>query len=448
MLISGKQHSIVSFYSLFWVPLIAVSARIHPSTADISYFIIAGYALLGKEQTIQALALLFLFIMINPEISPNANNLNLHRYVVIFSAFLSIFFRTSFLKYDSLAFYLLGFVVFIIIHSIFFSKFTDVSIFKIVNWIIVMITLLKAWAGLNELEYERTKKWIIIFFLFIVLISLFFLFIPEVGYAINASNFQGVLNHPQVFGVLVALIAAFVFGHFIEKNKFSWLLMGIFFLLCWLIFLSKSRTAILSLFIAIPIYLLLIFILNFSKKKISLSIFLDIRLFFILFLFLIFFLLFSSEIIEIIEIFFFKNDIKNFDSLLDIYFQSRYVLIEPMVENINKNFMTGIGFSISSDPLSMIIERVTFLNLPISAPTEKGIIYISILEELGIFGFILFIMLIFILFYKAIIYNMSSIIVFIVILLSNIGEATFFSIGGLGLLNLIFLTLIITRPKL
>jgi membrane-anchored protein YejM (alkaline phosphatase superfamily) len=96
----------------------------------------------------------------------------------------------------------------------------------------------------------------------------------------------------------------------------------------------------------------------------------------------------------------------------------------------------------------MIIERVTFLNLPISAPTEKGIIYISILEELGIFGFILFIMLIFILFYKAIIYNMSSIIVFIVILLSNIGEATFFSIGGLGLLNLIFLTLIITRPKL
>jgi hypothetical protein len=445
MLTIDKSSFAIFSYSSFWVPLIAILARLNPSTAEISFFIIAGYALLGKQQSIQALALLFLFTMINPGIAPHIEIGPLLRYVVLFSVFLSIFLRISFLKYHSIAFYTLVFAVFILIHSFFFSKFAIVSILKIVSWTIVIISLLKAWGELNELEHVRMKKWISRFFLFILLSSLPFLLIPEIGYRYNLSGFQGVLNHPQAFGVFIALVAAIFFAHFFEKNKFSWSLVSLLFLICLLIFLSKARTAILSLFMSLSITLFFFFITFFLKKKFVLPIFQTKRFFFILFL--VFFLLFTSKIIKPIDSFLQKNT-SNINNLFEIFKESRGVLFQPMIENINKNFITGIGFGIASDPLSMNIQRDPFLNLPISVSVEKGTIYIAILEELGIFGFILFVIWVFILFYKVVIYSYASMIILITILLLNIGEAMLFSIGGMGLPILILLTSIISRPKL
>jgi hypothetical protein len=160
------------------------------------------------------------------------------------------------------------------------------------------------------------------------------------------------------------------------------------------------------------------------------------------------FLLFISEIIEPINNFLFEKNISNINNLFESYKESRGILFQPIIENINKNFITGIGFGIASDPLSMNIQLDPFLNLPISAAVEKGTVYIAILEELGIFGFILFVMWVFILFYKAAIHSLGSMIILITILLINIGEAVLFSIGGIGLPILILLTSIITRPKL
>lgn len=445
MLNITKSSFVISSYSSFWVPLIAILARLNPSTAEISFFIIAGYALLGKQQSIQALALLFLFTMINPGIAPHIEIGTLLRYVVLFSVFLSIFLRSSFLKYNSIAFYTLVFAVFILIHSFFFSKFAIVSILKIVSWTIVIISLLKAWGELNELEHERMRKWIARFFLFISLSSLFFLLIPEIGYKNNQSGFQGVLNQSQAFGLFMALVAAIFFGHFFEKKKLSWSLVSLLFLIILLIFLSKARTAILSLFIAMPVSLFFFFIIFFLKKKNVLPIFRSKRFFFIIFL--VFFLLFTFQSIEPLNNFLKKN-IDNTNNLFEIFKESRGVLFKPIIENINKNFITGIGFAIASDPLSMSIERDTFLNLPISAPIEKGTLYIAILEELGIFGFILFVIWVFILFYKATINGLGSLIVLINILLLNITESVLFSVGGMGLPTLILLTSIISRPKL
>lgn len=446
MLTIDKPSFVIFSYSSFWVPLIAILARLNPSTAEISFFIIAGYALLGKQQAIQALALLFLFTMISSGIAPDVELVSLIRYIVIISAFLSIFLRISFLKYHFIALCTLGFAVFVLIHSLFFSKFADLSILKIVSWTIIVITLLKAWGELNELEHERMKKWIISFFLFISLSSLPFLLIPEIGYKNNQSGFQGVLNNPQAFGILIALVAAIFFGHFFEKNKFSWSLVSILFVLCLLIFFSKARTASLSLFLGLPISLLFFFILSFLRKKSLLLIFRRKSFFFILFLML--FLLFIFEIIEPINNFLYGKNTSNINNLFESYKESRGILFQPMIENINKNFITGIGFGIASDPLSMNIQRDPFLNLPIGAPVEKGTIYIAILEELGIFGFILFIIWVFILFYKAAISSLGSMIIMVTILLINIGEAVLFSIGGMGLPVLILLTSIITRPKL
>ena len=89
-----------------------------------------------------------------------------------------------------------------------------------------------------------------------------------------------------------------------------------------------------------------------------------------------------------------------------------------------------------------------FKGIPVSAPIEKGILPLAILEEVGVFGFIFFMIWILILIRLAINNSFRTLIVLLTILLFNLGEAGLFSANGYGMLYLIVITSIITRPKL
>ena len=433
--------------SSFWFLVIAIFVRLNPYIAELSYIMLAVYANFGKSQAIKALVLTYFFTMINSSIAPNIPLISLLRYLVIFAAFLSVFLRTSFLKFDHFSLFTIGFVIFIIIHSILFSQFPDVSIFKITSWIIVVITLLKAWSGLNELDYNELQNWIVKSLLVFALLSLPTIFIPEIGFARNTMGFQGLLNHPQSFGVTIALLTAILLGELIGQSRPSWSLIITVILLFWMILISQTRTAGLGLFLALGITLLFFFIFGFLKKKSYLPIFKSKRLFIVFFISVLLLIIFSKEIFVFFNTFISKTEV-GLTSIIEIYKISRGVLFEPMIENINKNFMTGIGFGVASDPLDMIIQRDPFLNLPISAPTEKGIVFIMMMEELGFFGFILFIIWISIIFIKAINNGLKAVILVVTIFLLNLGEAVLFSPGGLGLLVLILLTSAVTKPTL
>jgi hypothetical protein len=52
------------------IPILAMAMRIASTpTANLSYLVIVGYALLGRAQAIQALALSWLFTMLSPGIA-------------------------------------------------------------------------------------------------------------------------------------------------------------------------------------------------------------------------------------------------------------------------------------------------------------------------------------------------------------------------------------------
>jgi O-antigen ligase len=446
MLTVGKQPLMNSFYSSFWFPILAIVVRLNPYTAEISYFIIAGYALLGKKQVIQAFILCFFFTTMNREIIPITEFQSFNRYIVTLAAFFSIFLRTGFLKFDFLSLFTLGFAFFVIIHSIFFSLEIEISILKIVNWTVVIITLLKAWSGLSKSEHIRMQMWIKRFLLFIALSSLPFLLFSEIGYRINGKGFQGVLIHPQTFGMTIALLATIFFIQLFENKKSLWFSIVILFLLFWLIFLSESRTAFVSIIITMIIFHLYLCISIFFSKKYK---FFFIFLFFYFLLIIIISTLFHFEIIQIYNHIISKSNRADSYDIFNSYIVSRNLTLVPMIENISKNFMTGIGFGVASDPFSMEVYYSSFFNLPISAFVEKTNLFIMIFEEIGIFGFILFVMWIFIIFYNSVMSNAPvNFLVLILILLMNMGEAVLFSPGGIGLLFLILLTSVITRPKL
>ena len=446
MLTTSSTYLKISTNKSFWLPMIAFLACLNPYTQSPSYILIAGYALLGKEEAIQALVLSWFFASINPALTNVLDNQVLFRYLIIFSAFTSIFFRTSFLKFDLVSIFTLFLSALIIVHSIFFSHHKDVSILKILSWTIVMLTLLKAWSGLNVLEHRRMQKWIVKLLLFILLLSIPTLFFREIGFHVNRYSFQGILNHPQVFGATTALLAAVFFGLLLEENnKSSIFLIILVSFSCYLILLSRGRTAGLGLFLASVTSLSIFFILSHFKKKFRLPIFKSRSLFYISIIFVIIFILLGSEASQLIDIFLSKGESDG--SIYDAYKKSRFVLFDKMLPNIDKNFMTGIGFGVTSDPLTMNIQRDPIFNIPISASTEKGMVFIMMLEEVGFFIFIIFIMWLSYIFYKAFTNGFVELMVFFTIIFLNLGESSFFSMGGLGLLLIILLTSVVTKPK-
>jgi len=104
---------------------------------------------------------------------------------------------------------------------------------------------------------------------------------------------------------------------------------------------------------------------------------------------------------------------------------------ESVYDQIWANFMfspwTGIGFGTSTDPWF-----VANANL-FSAPTEKGLLPLAVLEENGIIGGFFFYIFVGVFLWRLLREaNISGFCMLIVFLFCNLGEMIFFSLGGIG----------------
>jgi O-antigen ligase len=272
--------------------------------------------------------------------------------------------------------------------------------------------------------------------------------VTDIGYEHDARYFQGIFNHSQVLGIVTSLFSLIVFIIILNQKNFS--LKAIFFIAIFtssliLIFLTFSRTALLSLFFSVIIF---VFFSTFFKKKnflVTYNIFLNKNFSTLGILLLLPLIFFYDYFYRILITFLEKNS--NIENLIDSYISSRMIVIEPMIENIKTKWLTGIGFGIPSFDTYSSIKQITFETL-IFFTYEKGNLYLLILEELGLLGILIFIFWLFLLIQRLILSGDNiALIVVINILLINIGEAVVFSTGGLGLLILILLFWAATRPN-
>jgi hypothetical protein len=68
------------------------------NTANLGYLVLAAYALFGRAQAIQALAMSWLITMINPGLAPESSLAAAGRYLVVFAAAGSVFTRSGFVS--------------------------------------------------------------------------------------------------------------------------------------------------------------------------------------------------------------------------------------------------------------------------------------------------------------------------------------------------------------
>jgi len=93
------------------------------------------------------------------------------------------------------------------------------------------------------------------------------------------------------------------------------------------------------------------------------------------------------------------------------------------------------------------ITRDPVFNLPISAPIEKGNLYLAVLEELGLIGLLLFFAWLIFSYFRVVKKNLFGLPVFFTILMLNFGESVLFSPGGVGALCIMMFTWSITASK-
>jgi O-antigen ligase len=319
-------------------------------------------------------------------------------------------------------FFLIGVLVII---NLFSSYYLSVSLFKLLLLFVGASGIISCFQTAKKTKIYWLKWFFTLYLTFLILSVPTFL-VPSIGYFRNGSGFQGLSNQPQAFGIFIAPFASYAICHFLFNNsKYFW--GGIMALSLGFVFASGSRTSFITVILSVFLALLIKgFIGRFLRRIFSLK-------FFIYGLVLLLLILSQlSTIKEGVRSFVLKRDQK-----LDVsesFEASRGFLILTQLKNISENPLLGIGFQLSSIPKELIVKTDPFFGLPIQAPVEKGNILTAILEENGIIGTAVFIIFFVILILRIGRHNSIELVgMTLASILTNIGEATLFSFGGMGL---------------
>jgi hypothetical protein len=147
----------------------------------------------------------------------------------------------------------------------------------------------------------------------------------------------------------------------------------------------------------------------------------------------------SDRIQEGFQHFVSKSGRQDASNVVDAFQSSRGDLIALMLANIKSNPFEGIGFGIASKPEAMAIAYDPVLGLPTSAPVEKGVLPLAVLEEVGVLGAAAVLAWMLLLVRRSARGGVTPVAVGLTVLFLNMGESTLFSPGGIGLFTLVLL---------
>ena len=395
---------------------------------------LAVYALRGPKESMESLSLLAFLLIINNGIAAISSSLSLFRWLILFAVF-------GRLMWDTLSqnapvppavMPLTIFTGTIFIFSFLFSYLPVVSALKVLTFYMGVGSALIGFYRTRHLR-DYWIAWFLSLTLFIVILSMPLLASP-LGYLRNGSGFQGILIHPQIFGPVAAIIAAFLTGLYLfERQKSHLLLMGVVF--AWIgVFASESRTAFLAVAGGMAITLFVgIFFNNKWRPKIARVLSSGAAFFMVGFISL--YLVINWTDVKTSAVEFLLKDGRQ-TSITESLQDSRSFLIERSMANFRASPITGIGFGVPSSIASGNTVRIETgpLGIPLGASVEKGFMPSAVLEETGITGGVLVLVLIFSLMRPIIkTGRIFSFWIFTACLLINLGEMVFFSVGGMGM---------------
>lgn len=398
-----------------------------PGAPAVTWGLLLLWSLLGVGQSLQALTLLMLTRLLNPAVYEFGDASVALFYVVLLVACSRIFFGA--LAYKRKKFkgplLLLIFGLYGAFNTGVFSYYPIVSLTKIILFTYTSCAII---VGFQICAQRRMDwaPWFLGMWLAVVTLSIPALLVSGIGYARDGQGFQGILSHPQTFAVYLAPMVCWMLGQYLfVRERLSFLWLAVLAVVMSLIFMTLARTAVVTVIAS----LVLVFLFSARYRRLIIGILRKPQGFALIFITLV--ALPFVEPDKLISDFVMKGS--EAQGIGEAYQHSRGLLIARAWESFLSHPFVGIGFGVSFEEyFSPVYDSLT--GLPISAATEKSLLPIVLLEELGIGGLILFIPVL----YQIIRIGGSSKglavpLLILGCLMVNIGEAVLFSIAGLGL---------------
>lgn len=427
-----------------WMLLAIVALRLLPAfPISLAYGALAVFALISRTQAILALVVSWFFTMVNPALVGEAGirgGGDAGRYIVLLAACVSVAIHGLRERPGRVGGFLIltaVLTIFLIGHSLLLSPLADVSVLKATSWGVATMASVSAWTGLTGLQRTEVAHKVYWCLALVALASLPVLLLPQ-GYLRNGIGFQGVLNHPQAFGVTMAIFVAWAVARLIESRRPEWVHIMLVALGVTMVLLFHARTAGLAVLAGLGVAVVLTAVLGGHRWRLAAPGFSSPRLWSLLGLCGLASLGLIDRLWGLVQRYLGKGHSSD-RSLLDLYDASRGALIDAMLYNISVDPWRGIGFGIASIPSLMTIDRDPVLGLPTGASVEKGIAPLAVLEEVGVLGFVLVMVWMAWLIRDAVRGGLATTALFATIVALNFGESTLFSVGGQGLLGIVLI---------
>lgn len=371
-----------------------------------------------QEGAIEAFILIQLRSIVNPGIAAPMNSVEMIKwgcvFLLSFYILLKGFHQIHSKTISNVIILLFIFAIYLITAALLVSSYPTVAVFKIISYVVPFVSII---VGVNNTKNIPWIKIINRYLGILVIASIVTIPFPF-AYLRTGHSFQGLLNHPNMFGIIAALFLA---GLFAERNSSFDLKVLLLTLCCMcMIYLSKSRTGLIS---SILLFVIYIVCSEISKKKKSIII-ASIGAF-IIFLFLID----SSTVMEYINEFIYKGN-------TETIFSSRESQIEKNMVRFLSSPIIGTGFNV---PYARGVRSFGFSTQLI---TENGNLIMALLGDTGIIGFALFAVV-----YGYMFRKRHAVVLFWAPIIISFGEMVFFSTNNIGIFLYLYYSINLAIPN-
>lgn len=331
------------------------------------------------------------------------------KYIVLYGCGLFWVFMTMrhWIKNQTLSIFVFASVVLMSIYGLMGLLTSDFPMIVISKLFSYFVPLMIVVILISQIErFIDVIAWISHQIIFLILWSAFYTNQP-IGYLLNGYSFQGVLNHPNLFAVILVMGLVTLLVLMIMERRHLLIYSGLMLIGIYELLISNSRTAVFSLFVCFVLAVIIIKVRPLYKFLLVGST-----------IALVLVSMMSSSLWQKAMSFIQKGQTSN-NILL-----SRYGQIDNVSLALHKSPFFGDGFGIPFNNTSLALASFTF---------EAGNIIFGLLIFTGVIGLVLYLIYLGILVFSTPHVFRISVLLFVVTLLVNMGEMIMFSSINIGI---------------
>ncbi|MBI2378480.1 MAG: O-antigen ligase family protein [Deltaproteobacteria bacterium] len=410
-----------------------------------AYVLLAFRALKSPRAAVEGIALTFFVTMINRSIGHGSSAAL--RWAVLFFAFVTLIRHVPLRGLAKPVRSSMVLCVWFAALSIAGSQLMEISLFKLFSFGLGL-TVAFGNTYVSNRDPEDWLRWFIGIVSASIVVSLPLLLVPGLGFNRAPGLFNGVFSHPQTFaGILAPVLGFGTLTWLRHERPFTFQQRSILLLGWGELLLTGSRTGLLATLAAILVPILISVLRGEAPALVRRVLPSHPAVLALGFLLVAGAIPFHEELIKRVDAFV-RKDAADDDPLAyvsgeqDQYdLQSRTQRIALSLANFQAHPWVGIGFGVPSNlQFEERWERDPIFGLPLSAQIEKAFLPSATLEEVGALGSAALITWLATLFAPMFRRRELSNLAFASGALAlNLGEATLFSMGGFGLITVVYI---------